>query len=183
MHLARAFRLMSQRALDLKGMRRAGSTVVARWQRLGLWRSLMEWSETAAGQQRMVRAADCMARRWRNIGIVPAMSTWRCYVDERRRLRRVAGKVICRMENMRLWAAFGGLVESVSMARISQERLSIRSARLEDVTEAVQRWQHQPVARAWERLHAYHTMCMRLKQLIHRMQSLRRVKALVRWDE
>ena len=104
-------------------------------------------------------------------------------MDERRRLRRVAGKVICRMENMRLLAAFGGLVESVSMARISQERLSIRSARLEDVTEAVQRWQHQPVARAWERLHAYHTMCMRLKQLIHRMQSLRRVKALVRWDE
>jgi len=42
-------------------------------------------------------------------------------VDERRRLRRVAGKVICRMENMRLWAAFGGLVDSVSMARRAQD--------------------------------------------------------------
>ena len=43
MCLAPAFSALKERAVELKGMRLAGSKVVLRWQRLGLWRGFMGW--------------------------------------------------------------------------------------------------------------------------------------------
>jgi hypothetical protein len=50
-------------------------------------------------------------------------------------------------------------------------------------SKAARRWRHQAIGRAWECLYGYHVLCMRLKRLIRRLQSLRRVKVFARWDQ
>jgi hypothetical protein len=102
----------------------AGSKVLLRWQRLGLWRGFIGWSEHAATQRRMALAADKIVRRWINLALSPAMSRWMGYVEENKGLMRAASKVVHRIKRVQLWSVFAKLEDVTMRARASEERMA-----------------------------------------------------------
>jgi len=176
--------------------------IVARMHNAGLWQAFRHWSKIIeSGKVRMLQARlDAMQSterkkriaaflaKWRDKTLVPKFQAWRRYAHENRgHKKRLLGKVVLRLGNAKLWAAWRQWRRGIEDDKVSSLKAQLNKHRAARAQALISMWRMRsltPVFKAW----ATHVKSQRgrkkalMGKVVLRMQNAKLWAAWRQWS-
>ncbi len=175
--------------------------IVLRMHNAGLWQAFRHWTKLiesgkVKGLQEKLNAMVSNERKkriaaflnkWRDKTLVPKFQAWRRYAHEHRgRKKRLLGKVVLRLGNAKLWAAWRQWKISIENDKVSALKSQLNKHRMARAQALITMWRMRsltPVFKAW----ALHIKTARgrkkalMGKVVSRMQNAKLWAAWRQW--
>jgi hypothetical protein len=175
--------------------------IVARMHNAGLWQAFRHWTKIIDGgkvknlqakldammsNERKKRIAAFL-NKWRDKTLVPKFQAWRRYAHENRgRKKRLMGKVVLRLGNAKLWAAWRQWKATIENDKVSALKNQLNKHRMARAQALINMWRMRsltPVFKAW-RLYITQTRGRKkalMGKVVLRMQNAKLWAAWRQW--
>ena len=175
--------------------------IVARMQNAGLWQAFRHWSkiiesskvrtlqdklDQMVNRERKKRIEGFLAK-WRDKTLAPKFQAWRRYAHENHgRKKRLMGKVVLRLGNAKLWAAWRQWKRAIEDDKVNVLKSQLNKHKAARAQQLIGMWRMRsltPVFKAWS-LQARETRKRKrvlMAKVVSRMQNAKLWQAFRQW--